>query len=512
LYHFPWCDDFSAARNESLRHASGDWLFWMDSDDTIPPECGRGLRELVENQNDPSVVAYVMQVHCPGGGEAGDRQSDVTIVDHVKLFRNLPELRFDGRMHEQILGAVRRLGGDLAWTELYVSHSGSDQSPAAQARKLERDLRLLSLELAERPDHPFTLFNIGMTHVHGSRFSDGAEYLRRSIAQSRPEESHLRKAFALLVYAEMRQKRFDQAHVACREGRRLFPNDVELLFREGVLMQELGRPGEARAAYLGVLNCRDERHFSSVDRGLTGFKARQNLAIVATSLGDLAEAERQWAEVVREAPHYRQGWRGLGETLLQEQRFADAERAADELTQDRALRPEGLLLKCRAAMGQSQLDKARAALDAGWAEFPADIAILHERCHFLFGHGTDDEAEEAIRALIEREPTCAEAYHNLGVVLMRCGRHEEAVVAYRQSLRYRPNYYPTFLNLGYALKDGGRLTEAATAWEQAARLEPNDPVPRRELSQIRRGVVGVRSLLSVVRGGGIDGQVLGNAY
>ena len=36
LFHFPWCDDFSAARNESLRHATGDWLFWMDSDDTIP--------------------------------------------------------------------------------------------------------------------------------------------------------------------------------------------------------------------------------------------------------------------------------------------------------------------------------------------------------------------------------------------------------------------------------------------------------------------------------------------
>ncbi len=44
LFHFPWCDDFSAARNESLRHARGDWLFWMDSDDTISADCGRKLR------------------------------------------------------------------------------------------------------------------------------------------------------------------------------------------------------------------------------------------------------------------------------------------------------------------------------------------------------------------------------------------------------------------------------------------------------------------------------------
>jgi O-antigen biosynthesis protein len=165
LYHFPWCDDFSAARNESLRHAKGDWLFWMDSDDTIPPGCGLGLRGLVENQNEPSVAAYIMQVHCPGGAGRGGGEESVTVVDHIKLFRNLPELRFDGRMHEQILGAVRRIGGNVNWTDLYVVHSGSDQSPAAQARKLERDLRLLNLELAERPEHPFTLFNLGTSAV-----------------------------------------------------------------------------------------------------------------------------------------------------------------------------------------------------------------------------------------------------------------------------------------------------------------------------------------------------------
>ena len=342
LFHFPWCDDFSAARNESLRHATGDWLFWMDSDDTIPPECGRGLRELVENQNNPAVLAYVMQVHCPGGVEEGDRDSDVTVVDHVKLFRNRPELRFDGRIHEQILGAVRRLGGEVAWTDLYVVHSGSDQSPAAQARKFERDLRILFLELAERPDHPFTLFNLGMTYTHGGRPGEGAEYLRRSISRSTPGESHLRKAYALLIAAEMKQGRNDRALAACLEGRKQLPSDVELRFRQGVLLDTLGRFCEARDAYLGVLSGHEERHLSSVDRGLTGFMARQNLAVVATKMGDLAEAERQWREVVREAPRYRQGWRGLGETLIQEQKLAEAEKLAAELMKDEALRAEGL--------------------------------------------------------------------------------------------------------------------------------------------------------------------------
>lgn len=38
VFDFPWCDDFTAARNESLRHATGDWIFWMDADDRIEPE------------------------------------------------------------------------------------------------------------------------------------------------------------------------------------------------------------------------------------------------------------------------------------------------------------------------------------------------------------------------------------------------------------------------------------------------------------------------------------------
>ena len=136
--HFPWCDDFSAARNESLKYARGEWIFWMDSDDTVPADCGRKLRELVECEHSGAILGYVMQVHCPGS-QAGD----LTVVDHVKLFRNRPDLRFEFRIHEQILPAIRRANGEVGWTDIYVVHSGSDQSPAGQQRKLERDFRIL---------------------------------------------------------------------------------------------------------------------------------------------------------------------------------------------------------------------------------------------------------------------------------------------------------------------------------------------------------------------------------
>ena len=67
-YHFPWCDDFSAARNESLKRARGEWIFWIDSDETIDARNGRKLRELAQGPHDPSVFGYVMQQVHPRFG------------------------------------------------------------------------------------------------------------------------------------------------------------------------------------------------------------------------------------------------------------------------------------------------------------------------------------------------------------------------------------------------------------------------------------------------------------
>jgi glycosyltransferase involved in cell wall biosynthesis len=246
IFHFPWCDDFSAARNESLSHATGEWLLWMDSDDTIDAENGRKLRELVDGPHRPETIAYVAQVHCPHEKDG----PDYTAVDHVKLFRNLPELRFEGRIHEQILPAVNRLGGTVAWTDIFVVHSGSDHSVEGQAKKLERDLRLLTLEERERPNHPFTLFNLGMTHLEMKRFDEAARYLERTIAVAGPQESHVPKAYSLLVQTLSEMGQMDDARKRCDEGLERYPDDPELIFRAGVLAQHSGLPYEAERFYL----------------------------------------------------------------------------------------------------------------------------------------------------------------------------------------------------------------------------------------------------------------------
>jgi glycosyltransferase involved in cell wall biosynthesis len=46
VFEFPWCDDFAAARNECIRHARGDFIFWMDADESIDSSNREKLRLL----------------------------------------------------------------------------------------------------------------------------------------------------------------------------------------------------------------------------------------------------------------------------------------------------------------------------------------------------------------------------------------------------------------------------------------------------------------------------------
>src|SRR5262249_42970905 len=155
-------------------------------------------------------------------GPPGDRR-DWTVVDHIKLFRNRPDLRFEGRIHEQILPAIQRARGDVAFTDVFVVHSGYDHSPEGQARKEERDLRLLPPELQEQPEHPFTLFNLGMTYADTGEPRQGVDYLRRCLARSNPQSAHVRKAHAWLISCHRALGEREAAWQVCQQGLKLFP-------------------------------------------------------------------------------------------------------------------------------------------------------------------------------------------------------------------------------------------------------------------------------------------------
>src|SRR5438552_2893704 len=79
----------------------------------------RAPSTLLAGSGDES-VAYSMKCLCLPEGN----RDDATVVDHVRLFRNHPAIRWEHRVHEQILPGIRRVGGDVGFAEVVVQHTG----------------------------------------------------------------------------------------------------------------------------------------------------------------------------------------------------------------------------------------------------------------------------------------------------------------------------------------------------------------------------------------------------
>ena len=297
VFEFPWINDFAAARNAALSHATGDYAFWLDADDRIEPAERDRLRTLFDGLRPGDEAAYVVRCACDPDETGAGR----TVVDHVRLFPLRADLRWEYAVHEQILPAVRRAGLTVRWTDATIRHTGYTD-PAIRARKLARDEAILRGELDRRPEDPFTLFNLGFVGVEREDWESALDHLARSLARSAPSDSITPKIHALMARCHQALGRPDEAIRACITGREAAPDDAELLFREAVVRRRSGDPLGAEACWRRILRIRRPERFASLDPGIYGHLTCRNLAALAAERGDPDEERRQWEAVLADCP------------------------------------------------------------------------------------------------------------------------------------------------------------------------------------------------------------------
>ena len=329
VFDFAWIDDFSAARNAALSHATGDYAFWLDADDVVDPPERAKLRTLLDSldaladgePNDQeagmelcppgatfSSVAYVVRCACDPSADGSGGQ---TVVDHIRLFPLRDDVRWTYRVHEQILPALQQAEIPVRWSDLVVRHTGYTDLEL-RAKKLVRDARLARLNLEERPGDPFILFNLGAIAIERQDWPGAMELLRRSLVRSAPRDSITGKIFALIARAHQMQGDTDRALRVCDEGLSIDPEDAELWFRKAVVHRQRGESARAEACWRRILGLKRPERYASVDMGIYGHLTRRNLAVLAAEPGDHAEAARLWAEVLAECPGDREALAHLG--------------------------------------------------------------------------------------------------------------------------------------------------------------------------------------------------------
>ncbi|WP_160044098.1 glycosyltransferase family 2 protein [Paenibacillus sp. USDA918EY] len=171
VFRQPWKDDFAAARNFSITKANHPYILIMDADETLDSDLESLHAACRQMRDHPGTAARFEIQNVTNDGSV--------ITWATRLFPNLPEFRYQGRIHEQLLAG----GGTIpTWdTPIKLKHYGylSDQIQSKQ--KIERNLKLLMSELESNPIDPYINFQVARTYEQNRQWELASYYYHNAV-------------------------------------------------------------------------------------------------------------------------------------------------------------------------------------------------------------------------------------------------------------------------------------------------------------------------------------------
>jgi tetratricopeptide (TPR) repeat protein len=509
VYSFEWTDSYADARNEALRHATGDWILVLDADERLDEASGEAIRR---ETADPRCDAYELLFR---NYMSEGPNPEVIVHRNCRLFRNQAEYRYMGRVHERILPSIVESRGRVGRLDAVVHHHGYRPDMMERHGKHERYIRLLNLELADRPDDPFCLYNLGAAYYTAGDSEKALVYLKEASGRVRPEDEFAPLTFSRLADALLRLGNADEALSALENAGQMGIRHPELSLCKGNCLLLLERPKEAISEFEAAAKMGQDSEWIG-DTGACGHKADYGIASAYLALGNYDRAVEICEKVIEAKPDYPEAHDLLAAAYFRFGRPDKAEKHLMRLVRLKPNDPKAALRLADLHYSQRRYLEAKARymslLESG--KDSPELRLRIGACMNSLGEHAAAE-EQFVKAIdldgscldahielgrlcvsqgrladgldcfvraVDIDPMCANAYFHAGDALYSAGRFADAVGVYESALSYNSRNAPGFLALGNCYYRIGAYDAATMAFRQALALRPDYPEAENNLS------------------------------
>lgn len=284
VHHFKWVDDFSAARNAALSHASCDWCLILDDDNWL--ESGHEQLRRLGSEPFLGQIAIVNRF----------MQNDAIRESTEWVTRILPRgTMYAGRIHEQ---AVNTAG--LPWRRLDIRVGHDGYMPEGLEAKKGRNEALLRLALAESSEDPYLLYQLGKELAIYERHAEASDHFLQAIDRSAPGDSFRHDLIMRSLFTLKQAGRLEQAILLAENEFANWPDSPDYFFcvADVFLDWAIRHPAEAESQFLPIvesswLKCLEIGERPDLSESVAGrgsYLAAQNLAVLYENTGRKALA------------------------------------------------------------------------------------------------------------------------------------------------------------------------------------------------------------------------------
>ena len=244
---FPWINDFAAAKNFAIEQCSGQWIALLDADEYMAAEDLDKLIDIIEDLDSRDLDGL-----STGWQQLNDEGEIFSSGTQVRFFRNLPDIRYRRRIHEQLEsteGRELRLGD--AVKELSIFHTGYQGKNFEEKKKNGRNRKLILEELKENPDDYEMVGYMGDECLGDGDQEEAREWYERSIKHMPPQlpDNDQRSAVTftrlLMLLSEEEKMAWAELEVIYSQAVSRFPREADFDYVAGRFFAVHGQPESA---------------------------------------------------------------------------------------------------------------------------------------------------------------------------------------------------------------------------------------------------------------------------
>lgn len=244
VIHSPWQNDFAQARNVALENARYPFILSIDADERL--ENPEELKRLLFAAN-PNIGGWLVEVRSEARRQDGTY--DMYLSNLLRLFRNHPQIRFTGIIHEQVIESILSLGYKLENSGIKLLHLGYSHEQQEMKKKQLRNLNLLNESLRKNSNDAYGLYQRAKTYIALGELANAEADITACLEIVKPDSAVKPQALNYGAIIAYQMKKYDKALELAHGSLSLVPNQSFANFILGETYCETGNYSAALHSY-----------------------------------------------------------------------------------------------------------------------------------------------------------------------------------------------------------------------------------------------------------------------